>query len=78
VGPQWHVYGIAGVLPWGPSAARVASRSNLEGLSEQQATVRTMQTPTYEILSCLDLGMMVSEDLCGEGGHSSGRLSEAS
>jgi hypothetical protein len=62
----------------GSSAARVASRSNLERLSERQATVRRMQSPACEILSCLDLGTMVSEDLCGEGGHSSGRLSEAS
>ena len=66
------------VLPWGSSAARVASRSNLEGLPERQAIVRRMQSPTREILSCLDLGTMVSEDLCSEGGHSSGRLSEAS
>ena len=57
---------------------KVASRSKLEGLSERQATVRRMQGPTCEILSCLDLGAMVSEDLCSEGGHSSGRLSEAS
>ena len=62
----------------GSSAARVASRSNLEGLPERQATVRRMQSPTGEILSCLDLGTMASEDLCCEGGHSSGRLSEAS
>jgi hypothetical protein len=34
--------------------------------------------PAREILSCLDLGTMVPEDLCSEGGHSSGRLSEAS
>jgi hypothetical protein len=60
------------------SAARVASRSNLEGLPERRATVRRMQSPTGEILSCLDLDTMVSEDLCSEGGHSSGRLSEAS
>jgi hypothetical protein len=40
--------------------------------------VRRMQSPTGEILCCLDLGTMVSEDLCSEGGHSSGRLSEAS
>ena len=26
------------------------------------------------MLSCLDLGTMASEDLCGEGGHSSGQL----
>ena len=52
--------------------------ANLEGLSERQATVRRMQSPTCEILSCLDLGTMASEDLCSEGGHSSGRLSEAS
>jgi hypothetical protein len=26
---------------------------------------------------CLDLGTIASEDLCSEGGHSSGRLSEA-
>jgi hypothetical protein len=62
----------------GSSAARIASRSNLKGLSERQATVRRMQSPTCEILNYLDLGMMVSEDLCSEGGHSSGRLSEAS
>ena len=37
-----------------------------------------MQSPTCEILSCLDLGTMVSEGLCSEGGHSSGRLPEAS
>ena len=30
------------------------------------------------MLRCLDLGMIASEDLCSEGGHSSGRLSEAS
>ena len=30
------------------------------------------------MLSCLDLGTIASEDLCSEGGHSSGRLSEAS
>jgi hypothetical protein len=30
------------------------------------------------MLRCLDLGTIASEDLCGEGGHSSGRLSEAS
>jgi hypothetical protein len=30
------------------------------------------------VLSCLDLGTIASEDLCSEGGHSSGRLSEAS
>jgi hypothetical protein len=29
------------------------------------------------VLSCLDLGTVASEDLCSEGGHSSGRLSEA-
>jgi hypothetical protein len=62
----------------GSTAARVASRSDLEGLSERQATVRRMQSPTCEILNCLDLGTIVSEDLCSEGGHSSGRLSEAS
>ena len=48
------------------------------GLSERQATVRRMQRSACEILSCLDLGTMASEDLCSEGGHSSGRLSEAS
>ena len=30
------------------------------------------------VLSCLDLGTIASEDLCSEGEHSSGRLSEAS
>ena len=30
------------------------------------------------MLRCLDLGTIASEDLCSEGGHSSGRLSEAS
>jgi hypothetical protein len=70
--------GAARGVPWGTSAARVASRSNLEGLPERQATVRRMRSPTGEILSCLDLGTMVSEDLCSEGGYSSGRLSEAS
>ena len=30
------------------------------------------------MLSCLYLGTMASEDLCGEGRHSSGRLPEAS
>jgi hypothetical protein len=30
------------------------------------------------MLNCLDLGTIASEDLCGEGGHSSGRLPEAS
>ena len=30
------------------------------------------------VLSSLDFGTMASEDLCGEDGHSSGRLSEAS
>jgi hypothetical protein len=30
------------------------------------------------MLRCLDLGTMASEDLCGEGRHSSGRLPEAS
>jgi hypothetical protein len=30
------------------------------------------------MLRCLDLGTIASEDQCGEGGHSSGRLSEAS
>ena len=30
------------------------------------------------VLSCLHLGTIASEDLCGEGGRSSGRLSEAS
>lgn len=38
----WVIF--TGVLPWGSSAARVASRSNLEGLSERQATVRRMQS----------------------------------
>jgi hypothetical protein len=42
------------------------------------AVVTEGRSPTYEILSCLDLGTMVSEDLCSEAGHSSGRLSEAS
>ena len=42
------------------------------------ATVRRMQSTACEILSCLDLGTMVSEGLCSEGGHSSGRLPEAS
>jgi hypothetical protein len=69
---------FTGVLPWGSSAAKVASRSNLEELSERQATVRRRQSPTCEMLSCLDLGTTVSEDPCSEGGHSSGRLSEAS
>jgi len=62
----------------GSSAVRIASRSNLEGLPERRVTVRRMQSPTCEILNCLDLGTMVSEDLCSEGGHSSGRLPEAS
>ena len=30
------------------------------------------------MLSCLDLGTMASEDLCGEDRNSSGRLAEAS
>ena len=30
------------------------------------------------MLRCLDFGTIASEDLCGEGGHSSGRLSVAS
>ena len=30
------------------------------------------------VLRCLDLGTIASEDLCSEGAHSSGRLSEAS
>jgi hypothetical protein len=28
------------------------------------------------MLNCLDLGTIASEDLCGEGGHFSGRLPE--
>ena len=31
-----------------------------------------------ECYVCLDLGTIAMEDLCSEGGHSSGRLSEAS
>jgi hypothetical protein len=34
--------------------------------------------PPERMLSCLDIGTMASEDRCREGGHSSGRLSEAS
>jgi hypothetical protein len=30
------------------------------------------------MLRCLDLGAIAAEELCSEGGHSSGRLSEAS
>ena len=41
--------------------------------------VRVAQCYQMErVLSCLDLGTIASEDLCSEGGHSSGRLSEAS
>jgi hypothetical protein len=57
---------------------RMASRSDLEGPPERRVTVRRMQRPTCEILNCMDLGTMVSEDPCSEGGRSSGRLSEAS
>jgi hypothetical protein len=36
------------------------------------------EAKAVRVLSCLDLGTIASEDPCSEGGHSSGRLSEAS
>ena len=55
----------------------VAKVSHDAQTSARASTYRS-STSRVEMLSCLDLGTMASEDLCGEGGHSSGRLPEAS
>jgi hypothetical protein len=43
-----------------------------------QAKVTEGPYQMERMLRCLDLGTLASEDLCSEGGRSSGRLSEAS
>jgi hypothetical protein len=45
---------------------------------EPQASANGFDTQVERMLNCLQLATMASEDLCGEGRHSSGRLSEAS